>query len=319
MSWELPANIVIPLLIAITCLGIFLILKLTKDKTRNISRLRLFIQIIVIPIMFLGLFIGPFNTPLWQPMGTSPRSLLFGADFFGTQFPDGLTVPFMACYYSNGRTVTCGLWQLQAYIFPYFNYANGYDAIYSIAGIEKIAMVIALLIGASVLFGKAFCGWICPFGLYMDVLTRIRKAFHFKRFHISDNSNAKIAQLRYIALAAALILSVVLSSYAIFGTEFITGTTPAGPTGQSGYSGALNEPFCIVCPMRPLCILAECSVGLMKFSYIADIASVSPFWVSSFLCLITKSYNTNYHNNISPNAQTYFLQNLPLRRTNLTI
>jgi polyferredoxin len=232
--------------------------------------------------MFLGLIIGPFNTPLWQPMGTSPRSLLFGADFFGTQFPDGLTVPFMACYYSNGRTVTCGLWQLQAYIFPYYNYANGYDAIYSIAGIEKIAMVIALLISASVIFGKAVCGWICPFGLYMDILTRTRKTFRFRHSHISDKSNTKIAQLRYVALTSALIISVILSSYAIFGTELITGTTPAGPTGQSGYSGALNEPFCLICPMRPLCIIVECSVGLMKFSCITDIASESPLWISSF-------------------------------------
>ncbi|MCL2643715.1 MAG: 4Fe-4S binding protein [Candidatus Bathyarchaeota archaeon] len=215
-------------------------------------------------------------------MGISPRSLLAGADFFGTQFPDGLTVPFMACYYSNGRTVTCGLWQLQAYIFPYWNYSNGYDAVYSIAGIEKVAMVVALLISASVVFGKAFCGWICPFGLYMDILTRIRKVFRFRRFHISDKSNVKISQLRYIALALALIFSVILSSYAIFGTEFIAGTTPAGPTGQSGFSGALNEPFCLVCPMRPLCILVECSVGLMRFSYIEAIASQSPLWLSSF-------------------------------------
>jgi len=282
MSWELPVNVVLPLFGLIIILGIFLILKLTKDKTRNISTLRFFIQIIVIPLMFLGLVVGPFNTELWQPMGISPRSLLVGVDFFGTQFPDGLTVPFMACYYSNGRTVTCGLWQLQAYIFPYWNYSNGYDAIYSLVGLEKVVMVVALLISASVVFGKAFCGWICPFGLYMDILTRIRKAFRFRRFHISDKSNVKISQLRYIALALALVFSVILSSYAIFGTEFISGTTPAGPTGQSGFSGALNEPFCLVCPMRPLCILVECGVGLMKFSYIEAIASQSPLWLSSF-------------------------------------
>ena len=282
MSWELPVNIVLPLLVAVIVLGIFLILKLTKNKTKNISRLRLFIQIMVIPLMFLGLIAGPFNTPLWQPIGISPRSALVGAEFFGTQFPDGLTVPFMACYYSNGRTVTCGLWQLQAYIFPYWSYSNGYEAIYSIAGIEKVAMVVALFIGAAVVFGRAFCGWTCPFGLYMDVLTRIRKAFRFRRFHISDKSNAKIAQLRYITLAIALVFSVILSSYAIFGTEFINGTTPAGPAGQTGFSGAFNEPFCLVCPMRPLCILVECGLGLMNFSHITIMASESFLGLSSF-------------------------------------
>jgi hypothetical protein len=41
----------------------------------------------VVPLMFLGLVVGPFNTPLWSPMGISPRSLLFGADFFWNTVP----------------------------------------------------------------------------------------------------------------------------------------------------------------------------------------------------------------------------------------
>jgi YVTN family beta-propeller protein len=176
LTWELPSNIVLPVFAATILVGVYLILKLAKNKTSKVSSLRLFIQINSLIAIFLGLIMGPFQTPLWQPMGPSPRSLLLGAKFLGNRFPDGFSVPVLACYYSNGRTVTCALWQLQAYIFPYWNYSNGYNAIYSTSGLEKIGIVVGLLVIASIILGRFFCGWLCPFGLYQDVLARIRKA-----------------------------------------------------------------------------------------------------------------------------------------------
>ncbi len=281
MTWELPSNIALPVFAAIILVGIYLILKLTKNKTNKVSRLRLFIQINAAIAIFMGLILGPFDTPLWRPMGPSPRSLLIGSTFLKNQFPDGFSVPALACYYSNGRTVTCALWQLQAYIFPYWNYSNGYNAIYSTSGLEKIGIVVGLLVVASLILGRAFCGWLCPFGLYMDVLTRIRKTTRLRHLHFSEKTNQAIAQSRYIIIAVILILCVIFASYAIFGAQLIPGTTPAGPTGQAGIVGNLDEPFCLVCPMRPLCILIECALGEMKFSYIAKIAS-GPLWITGF-------------------------------------
>jgi ferredoxin len=281
MTWELPSNIALPVFAAIILVGIYLILKLAKNKTSKVSSLRLFIQINSVIAIFMGLILGPFDTPLWQPIGPSPRSLLVGASFLKNQFPDGFSVPALACYYSNGRTVTCALWQLQAYIFPYWNYSNGYNAIYSTSGLEKIGIVIALLIIASVILGRLFCGWLCPFGLYMDLLTRIRKTSRLRHLHFSKKTNAAIAQSRYIIIAVILILSVIFASYAIFGAQLIPGTTPTGPTGQSGNVGTLDEPFCLVCPMRPLCILIESVLGEMKWSYISKIAT-GPLWITGF-------------------------------------
>ena len=108
----------------IVAVGIILILKLSKDKTRKISTLRLFIQAAAVIIVFLGLIIGPFNQPnsLFYPLGVSPRDNLIGKDVLGNQFPDGISLPILACYYPNGRTVTCAIWQLQAYVFPFWNY-----------------------------------------------------------------------------------------------------------------------------------------------------------------------------------------------------
>ena len=282
MVWENPPLLVVSIYLIAVLAGIFLVLKLSKDKTRRISSLRLFIQIAAVVAIFMGLIIGPFNQLLWLPLGPSPRDRLIGAEFFGTQFPDGLSVPILACYYPNGRTVTCAIWQIQAYIFPFWNYPRGYQVNYSTSGPEKLLIVFGSLIAMSLVLGRFFCGWLCPFGLYMDVLTRIRKAFRKKHLSFSDKTSAKLGQFRYIIIAIFIILSFIFASYNIFHIPLIPGTIPGGPEGiEAGIVSNINEPFCLVCPMRPLCILIECGIGSMNWSYVSQIV-YGPFWITGF-------------------------------------
>jgi len=279
MTWENPASIVLPLYAAIVMVGVFLIYQLTKDKTKKVSSLRLFAQIAAAFAFFMGLILGPFDVPIFEPLGPAPRSLLLGSNLLGNQFPDGLSFPVLACYYPSGRTVTCPIWQIQAYIFPFWNYARGYQVIYSTSGLEKIGIVIGLIAVAAIIFGRAFCGWLCPFGLYQDVLTRIRKATRKRHFSFSEKTNKAFGQSRYVIIAIFLILSVIFASYAIFGYQIVPGTRPGGPEGtEAGQVSKLNEPFCLVCPMRPLCVLIECALGEMKYSYVSKI-TYGPLWI----------------------------------------
>ena len=280
MIYENSSVLVLSIFTAIALIGVFCILKLTKDKTKRVSTLRLFIQIIATVAVFMGLLIGPFNTALWAPLGPAPRDRLVGADLLGYQFPDGISVPILACYYASGRTVTCPIWQIQAYIFPFWNYARGYAVFYSTSGLEKIFIALGLVAVMSIVLGRFFCGWLCPFGLYMDLLTRIRKAFGRRHLNLSDKTNAALGQFRYIIIAIFIILSVIFGSYAIFGTQLISGTTPGGPLGtEAGIISNINEPFCLVCPMRPLCVLVLSALGYMDFSYITQI-TYGPFWIT---------------------------------------
>ncbi len=282
MITETPISIVLPVYVAIVIVGVLLIYKLTHDKTKKVSSLRLFIQIVAVFAVFMGLIIGPFNQPLFAPLGPSPRSALVGTNLLGNQFPDGFSIPILACYYPNGRTVTCPIWQLQAYIFPFWNYPRGYEVIYSTSGLEKIGIVLGMVAVAAIIAGRFFCGWLCPFGLYQDVLTRIRKATRIRHLRFSEKTNTALGQSRYIIIAVFLILSVIFASYAIFGTQIVPGTRPGGPEGtEAGNVGALNEPFCLVCPMRPLCILILAGIGSMKWSYISQIA-YGPLWISGY-------------------------------------
>jgi ferredoxin-type protein NapH len=284
--WEIPATYILPIYAIAIAVGIILIYKLTKDKTRKVSFLRLFIQVAAVFGLFMGLIIGPFNTPLFAPLGPAPRDHLIAGNLLGNQFPDGISFPVLACYYPDGRTVTCAIWQLQAYIFPFWNYPVGYNVFYSISGLEKVAIVIGLLALSAIILGRFFCGWLCPFGLYQDILTRIRKATGKRHLSFSEKSNTALGQSRYIIIALFLILSVIFASYAIIGTEIVPGTRPGGPQGaEAGLVGQLNEPFCIVCPMRPLCSLVECAIGSMHWSYVWTITGESP-WSGGYVTYI---------------------------------
>jgi ferredoxin len=282
MTWANPISIVLPVYVAIVVIGLLLIYKLTKDKTKKVSSLRLFVQIMAVFAVFMGLIIGPFDQPLFAPLGPSPRSALVGANLLGNQFPDGLSIPILACYYPNGRTITCPLWQLQAYVFPFWNYQRGYEVVYSTSGLEKIGIVLGMVAVSAVVLGRFFCGWLCPFGLYQDALTRARKALRIRHLRFSEKTNTALGQSRYIIIAVFMLLSVIFASYAIFGTQLIPGTIPGGPEGtEAGIVSKINEPFCLVCPMRPLCILILCGLGSMKWSYVSQIV-YGPYWMVGF-------------------------------------
>ena len=137
MVWENSATLVLLGYLAILAVSIFLVLKFTK--TKKVSNLRFLIQIAAVVAIFFGLLIGPFNDPFYQALGISPRERLIGKDLLGNQLPDGLPVPVLACYIPNGRTVTCPIWEIQAYIFPFWDAGQiGYDAFYSTSGLEKL-------------------------------------------------------------------------------------------------------------------------------------------------------------------------------------
>ena len=81
MPWELPSNIALPVFVAIILVGIYLILKLAKNKTSKVSSLRLFIQINSVIAIFMGLILGPFDTPLWRPSGLRHAACYLGPVF----------------------------------------------------------------------------------------------------------------------------------------------------------------------------------------------------------------------------------------------
>lgn len=235
-----------------------------KNKTRNISSLRLFVQIGVVFLLFFGMFIDHRIIPVPAEQ-ISPHEYLIATDVFGVSMPDGFPVPLFGCYYPCGKTVTCALWELQTYIYPFWDTGHGWGVDYVSSGIMRLAVVFGSVILLSVLLGKFFCGWLCPFGLYMDVISRLRKALRIEHRSFSDNFNKKFHQLGYVILALLIILSVIFGSQAIAGAQLVPGTEKGGFV-----YNYFSAPFCQVCPMKPLCVLLEASVGLMRPEWLVE-------------------------------------------------
>jgi ferredoxin-type protein NapH len=244
----------ITIAIALILAGMLAIVIWVRNNTRKLSTLRLFVQIVSVVLIFLGLIIGPFGQDQWEYLGTAPKDIAIGKEIFGRPYPDGLAVPTFSCYYASGRTATCVVWQLQSYLFPDF----GTSSVYATSGVERLAIATGLLILMSIIFGRFLCGWICPFGLYMDLLTRLRKTLKIKHWTLSNRTNEVLRQSRYLIIAAFLILSAILGMRAIAGVELIS---------ETELGRYLEIPFCQVCPAKPLFVLVEGALGFMDVDY----------------------------------------------------
>lgn len=241
-----------------------------RNKTRKVSSLRLFVQIAFVFILFFGVFIDHQNLPIPAEQ-ISPHEVLIGVNSLGP-LPDGLPFPALSCYYPCGRVVTCPLWQIQTYIYPFWTTGRGWGVNYDLSGLERLGIIFGIIIVASVLLGRFWCGWICPFGLYIDLMSRLRKIFRINHRNFSKNFNTKFHQMAYVIIALMLILSVLFGSQAIAGAQIVPGTQQGGLV----YT-YFSAPFCQVCPMKPLCILAETSVGLMQPNWVFG-PTTGQFW-----------------------------------------
>jgi ferredoxin-type protein NapH len=243
----------------------------TRNKTRKISSIRLFVQVALIFVIFFGIFIDHYGLPV-PAAQIAPHELDIETSVFGVGMPDGIPAPFFGCFYPCGRITTCALWQIQAYIYPFFDVGGGWGVHYDSAGLARLAVVFGIIILAAVVLGRFWCGWVCPFGLYVDLMTRLRKALKIKRRELSEKVNTRFHQLGYVILALIIILSVVFGAQAIAGTQLVAGTEKGGFV----YT-YFSAPFCQVCPMKPLCILSETSVGLMRPEWIVQ-NTTGQFW-----------------------------------------
>jgi len=72
-------------------------------------------------------------------------------------------------------------------------------------------LILAVILIMPIVLGRFFCGWICPFGLYMDVLTLIRKTFKIRYRILPDKLNKFLHNFRYVLLLFFLILAFILS------------------------------------------------------------------------------------------------------------
>jgi ferredoxin-type protein NapH len=110
----------------------------------------------------------------------------------------------------------------------------------AITGVGKCVLIF-IIVGATLFLGRLFCGWVCPFGLYMDLITLLRRSLKIQYWTFSERVNRILHRIRYVI--AFIIVSSALPLFLI---------NPVLPA-QEGFDLIWNLHF--YPPVRPLLIL----------------------------------------------------------------
>ena len=76
----------------------------------------------------------------------------------------------------------------------------------SIVAVWK-GLLLLLILGATAIFGRFFCGWMCPLGFYLDLVTVIRQALRIGHWQLPNKLNNLLHNSRYVSAAAILLLA----------------------------------------------------------------------------------------------------------------
>ena len=74
-------------------------------------------------------------------------------------------------------------------------------------------LALASIFAASVLVGRAFCAWACPFGLVQDILAIMKR----RHSTVSPRTHTQMIRVKYLVLAATLVISGLLALSVIAG------------------------------------------------------------------------------------------------------
>jgi ferredoxin-type protein NapH len=148
-----------------------------------------------------------------------------------------------------------------------------------------MVLVVAVIIIVTLFLGRFFCGWICPFGLYMDLISQLRKATRLRYRLISEKLNGALNRLRYILLVFFLILPLFLVL-----PYFINPIEPF----QDSFIFFLVGPFkpmsILLGPLEPLIIPWKGVVNIiginLSYPYVTPIAFYSSgdfIWINALI------------------------------------
>ena len=124
-------------------------------------------------------------------------------------------------------------------------------------------LILAVILIMPIVLGRFFCGWICPFGLYMDLLTLIRKVFKIRYRNLSDRLNKLLHNLRYALVL--LFLGLVPVLYIIDPPS----TSETFKLMALGLAGVFEQMYLLLGPLVPLIVPREgpLEIGGLYFSF----------------------------------------------------
>ncbi|CDM70299.1 Polyferredoxin [Clostridium bornimense] len=178
--------------------------------------------------------------------GISTFILSYGAYILGEN--RGFYVPVFQCVYVNGKTAN-GICKSLTNINGFIEKINGTTLFY-----------LLLMIGSILLLGKIWCGFICPFGFFQDILTIIRRKLKISPITISTKMRPIVKLCKWLVLICLIfgigfcrlcpVKYIMMPLAGSFPGFNIAGIIIAGVV--SGLCFMKESAFCEVCPLGTL-------------------------------------------------------------------
>ncbi len=135
-------------------------------------------------------------------------------------------LPTFSCWYvGDARGGDCFLWHVQ----HHFSGHGGPG--YIVRPSDPVLLYFFLLI---LVLGKAWCGWVCPFGFVMDVLDLIRRKLSVGYVFFSQKLRKRLAPIKWVLLFISLVVPLCCFPFFM----------------RSQIATDLGQPYCQWCPAK---------------------------------------------------------------------
>ncbi|MDR1081440.1 MAG: 4Fe-4S binding protein [Deltaproteobacteria bacterium] len=184
----------------------------------------------------------------------------------------GPALPCFACPYVAGCGGYCYLGGLQGYI----GFGIAAADFWGFEGLRAIGYLL-MFVGLVMLLGKAWCGFVCPFGLVSDWLTLLRRRLGIPEWKISPDTARRLGPIKYAFLAYCA-AGPVLINLGILHPDF-------------------DLPFCqMFCPGKPLLplFIGETRYSVLDLTNSATIVKTACSLAAAGGCLAAMSVRPRF-------------------------
>lgn len=137
-------------------------------------------------------------------------------------------LPCFSCPYVSGCGGGCYLMALQG---SWWGMQMATASLMSQMGIDAL-LYLGLFLLLSIVLGKFWCGWICPFGTLQDWITRLRKRLGIAEARMRWLTRDRLKWIKYLLLAYLIVIPLLIA--------------------HAGLHHDFGLPFCQICPAKPL-------------------------------------------------------------------
>ena len=196
----------------------------------RITRIRRLVQVACFGVLMYGAFIWTPRQivvfPKIQP--GEPSTTLYARDRIlwvsGQQSVIELYPPMLACRFTarGGLFKGCFLHLLS-------------ENITWKTSLKLLLSHILLFVGLVFVFGRSWCGWVCPLGAMTDFMNGVRRVLRVAALRVPRSLNRFFGNLAQFFLIISIVISVLTALPAL---------------GRSGVNDALYLIYCQICPAR---------------------------------------------------------------------